>query len=232
MSRPTKLILLLLVLLLVAVALAIFFYKRYQSTQVLLSNPQAANQAQTKALVQKVGKFMELPQGEDPTVATVLDRDKLKSEPFFATAKNGDQLLIYPKAKKAILYRPSENKIINVAPLSIGSDASPTPSPSRPSTSSLRISLYNGTDVTGATNAIATQLGESIPNVEVVSRSNANKQTYQKSLVVDLTGENASQVQHIASLLGADVGPLPQGEVSPSTPDQPVDILVIVGKAK
>ena len=40
---------------------------------------------------------------------------KLKAQPFFAKAQDYDQVLIFEKAKKAILYRPSTNKLIEVA---------------------------------------------------------------------------------------------------------------------
>ncbi|MCV6900727.1 hypothetical protein OE165_27220, partial [Escherichia coli] len=40
-----------------------------------------------------------------------------KTQAFFANAKNDDQILIYLKEQKAIIYRPSENKIINVGPI-------------------------------------------------------------------------------------------------------------------
>jgi hypothetical protein len=68
-------------------------------------------------LINKVGQLMELPIGEKPTIATVSDMTKLKGQPFFDKAENSDKVLIYKLAKKAILYRPSENKIINVAPV-------------------------------------------------------------------------------------------------------------------
>jgi hypothetical protein len=64
-----------------------------------------------------VGKLMELP-AEVPTVATVSDVTKLPpNQPFFADAKNGDTVLFFNEAKKAILYRSDTKKIINVAPI-------------------------------------------------------------------------------------------------------------------
>jgi hypothetical protein len=70
-----------------------------------------------KDVVTKVGKLVELPPGEAPTVATVSDLAPLKSQEFFKDAQIGDKVLIFGAAKKAILYRPSTDKIIQVAPL-------------------------------------------------------------------------------------------------------------------
>ncbi|NCB21201.1 MAG: LytR family transcriptional regulator, partial [Clostridia bacterium] len=64
-----------------------------------------------------VAQVMELPQGENPTVATVSNSNKLKEQDFFKSAENGDKILIYAGYKMAILYRPGVNKIIKVAPL-------------------------------------------------------------------------------------------------------------------
>lgn len=72
---------------------------------------------------------MELPAGEQPTLATVADQEKLKGQDFFSHAQNGDKLLIYPKAKKAILYRPSTGKIIEVTNLTSGSQPVPVVPP-------------------------------------------------------------------------------------------------------
>lgn len=64
-----------------------------------------------------VGKLMVLPSDETPTLATVLDKEQLKDQPFFADSQNGDKILIYTKAKKAIIYRLDGNKLINVGPI-------------------------------------------------------------------------------------------------------------------
>ncbi len=73
----------------------------------------------TQNLVTEVGKLMILPSNETPTVATVNDKDKLKGQAFFATAQNGDKVLIYTGIKKAILYRPSIHKIVDVVPVAV-----------------------------------------------------------------------------------------------------------------
>lgn len=87
-----------------------------------LSDPQQAAQQESARLKEEVSKLIELP-NETPTIATVVDASKLKSQAFFANAQNGDRVLMFAEAKKAILYRPSTNKIIEVAPINIGSGA-------------------------------------------------------------------------------------------------------------
>jgi hypothetical protein len=92
---------------------------RLQGEVNKLKNPQAGVQDQIQKTLDKVSKLILLPENETPTMATVSDLDKLKSQPFFANAKVGDQVIIYSAAKKAILWRPSTNKIVEIAPISI-----------------------------------------------------------------------------------------------------------------
>lgn len=106
-------LLLVVVLVIGLVGIAGYFYKQYQAVK---QNPQIVAQQEIDFLVGKVGKHMKLPQ-ETPTLATVLDKDKLKDQAFFADAQNEDKLLVYTKAQKAILYRLKEDKVINVGPI-------------------------------------------------------------------------------------------------------------------
>lgn len=84
-----------------------------------LSKGQAQAQAEVDVLIAEVGKLLALPSDEKPTVATITDVEKLKEQTFFKNAMNNDKVLIYTKAKKAILYRPSEKKIVEVGAVNI-----------------------------------------------------------------------------------------------------------------
>ena len=95
-----------------------------------LSKGAAAAQAQVDATIAQVGKLIALPTDEQPTVATVTDASKVKDQPFFANAQNGDVVLIYTKAQEAILYRPSSNIIVEVGAVNINNQAVASPVPS------------------------------------------------------------------------------------------------------
>lgn len=105
-------------------------YLARQKPEILgLSKGQAQVQAEVDALVTEVGKLITLPSDEKPTVATITDVEKLKDQPFFVNAQNGDKVLIYTNAKKAILYRSEEKKIIEVGAVNINQQAGESPSP-------------------------------------------------------------------------------------------------------
>lgn len=133
-KKYSKLVVILVVLVLVGAAG--YFYLQYQKTNSLLQNPNQASQEETKNLINQVGKLIQLPTNESPTIATVSDISKLSDQQFFKNAVNGDKVLIYSQAQKAILYRPSINKIIEVAPVNIGRSASPNANPQASGTSS------------------------------------------------------------------------------------------------
>ena len=96
---------------------AVYFYNEYSG---LKQDINKVTQQEVAKLVAQVGKLIILPEGETPTLATLSDLEKLKDQSFFAKAKTGDKVLIYTNAKKAILYSPELNKIVEVAPINIG----------------------------------------------------------------------------------------------------------------
>ena len=105
--------------------IGVFFFARmhgsYKAPQASLPQSARASASMSEAeILTKVAKLMVLPQGEKPTVALVSDLKPLKDQIFFKNAKLGDALLMYARAKRAVLYRPSENKIIEVAPITTG----------------------------------------------------------------------------------------------------------------
>lgn len=102
----------------------IYVYNEYLR---LKQDPSKVAQEEVNKLVAQVSKLIILPEGEVPTVATVADPARLKDQAFFAKAKTGDKVLVYTNAKKAILYNPESNKIVEVAPINIGTTTTPTP---------------------------------------------------------------------------------------------------------
>lgn len=98
-----------------------FAFSYYKEASDLRENPQKVAQKEINEIVAQVGRHMLLPENETPTAATVADPEVLKKDqPFFKNAKTGDHVLIYANALKAILYNPESDKIVEVAPLSIG----------------------------------------------------------------------------------------------------------------
>ena len=118
------------VFLLITISLSFHFYSQSKQARAevtkLKQTSDAASLEEVKKLVDKLGQIVELPTGEDPTVATITDKSKLADQPFFQKADNGDKVLIYSAAKKAYLYRPSTNKLLDIAPVNLGNTA-PTP---------------------------------------------------------------------------------------------------------
>lgn len=212
---------------LVIAGFGVFGYFQYTKVTSELSalrmsttNTQAAV-AEVTQLTEEVGKLMLLPQ-ENPTVATVTDTEKLRNQPFFTNAQNGDKVLIYNNAKKAILYRPSAKKIIDVAPINIGNkDAEATPSGQ---TASYSVILRNGTNTVGLTRQYDPMLKEKAPQLTVSDRQNASSKDFEKTFLVDIKGDKNAIAKDIATSLGISLKVLPEGEASASS-----DFLIMLG---
>src|SRR3989344_3799196 len=204
-----------LIVLAVTGAISYYVYSQSQKTSTA-QNPQVSTQEEVKKLVAEVGKLIALPEGEDPTVATVTDIEKLREQPFFQKAKKGDKVLIYTQAKKAILYDPQAKKIIDVAPINIGT-SSATPA-------GFRVGLRNGTTTVGLTTRVETELKKTIPDLNVTSKENAEEQNYDISMVVILNDSARDLAESIAKALNIKVADLPAGELNPKD----TDILVIL----
>jgi hypothetical protein len=85
----------------------------------VIQNVSKAEEAKIlKEMTEKVGKLLILPKGEEPVMATITDAAALiKEQPFYAGSKNGDVVLMYQKALKAIIYSPERDIIVNVGPI-------------------------------------------------------------------------------------------------------------------
>lgn len=104
-------------ILLVVTAVTAYFYFQVRTLE---QNPDRINQERVAMLVNKVGKLIDLPQGEIPSAATISDPTPLANNPFFARAKAGHEVLFYTGARKAFLYDPAVNIIVEVATINLG----------------------------------------------------------------------------------------------------------------
>ncbi|MFA7662855.1 MAG: LytR C-terminal domain-containing protein [Patescibacteria group bacterium] len=227
-SKFTKIFLVSIILLaILGIGSGIYFYQKYQEIK---NNPDIVNQKEAETIISALGKMMELPADETPTIATILNKDELKDQPFFNKAENGDKVIAYAKSMQAILYRPSINKIISVAPLvtdqaqtadGVVTDTDTTTEISN----ELKIVYYNGTESVGLANETETLVKNNYPEYQTLAIKNAIKSDYTKTLVIDLKGDKNQVASDLAQFIGGEVGQLPDGEEFSEA-----DIMIIVGK--
>ena len=212
------------VVIIIGVVLYIKLYRQYADAQRALKNPTEAAKQTTKTLVEKVSKLILLPE-EEPTLANVTNVEKLRIQPFFTNALNGDIVLIYQQAKKAVLYRPSTNQIIEVAPLTIGDTATPSASTTTP-VATVRFLLLNGTTISGLTKKMEDALIKAYPEAIVADRDTAKKKTYEKSILIDIKGTKTEEGKEIAKNLNLELSTLPAAE---ATTGGTYDFIIITG---
>lgn len=88
-----------------------------------LANPKTSTQTEISIITDQIRSTVELPANETPTIATVSDVEKLKGQNFFKNAENGDKVLIYSQAGKALLYRYNTKKVIEYSNVNLGGNA-------------------------------------------------------------------------------------------------------------
>ena len=225
---------------------AFYFYVQYKRPgMVPNASLNTAEQAKKDADETKrlIGEVIELPDDEEPILATVTDVAKVKNQKFFAKAQNGDRVLIYTINKKAILFRPSTNKIIEVSQVS-GLDYDSNSDRATDSQSAtngakkeegdiskdttdnsealVNVAIYNGSRIKGLAQKISDMI-TLIPGTAVKEKTNAIGE-YEKTIVIDLSGEQDDMVQRIKESVHGEVVDFPEGEKKPDA-----DILVIGG---
>ncbi len=202
--------------------------------------PAEKAQKELAAAVAAVSKHIILPEGDQPVLATVTDAKTLiAQQAFFAGAVNGDELLLFPRSLKAVLYSPSRNIIVNTGPIQqsqtvpAGATAQSnaqviptTPSASSAIPNTLLVEIRNGTGKTGYASTVADQLRNNA-GYSITKVTDANKKDYKKTVVFSEV-KNDAQKQAVnalaAALNGSTVPSLPAGEKSTDA-----DILVILG---
>lgn len=207
------------------VVIASFLYLQFQGISLLSNDTKQVSVGEEKSLLNNIGKLMVLPSNEQPRIATVTDVAKLLDQPFFAKAQNGDKVLIYQQAGKVILYRPSINKLIDVAPINTNvaqEQAAETPPQALEPITAV---VLNGTLTSGLAKEAQAKINTNLSNIKVTKLGDAVNGDYLNTVVIDISGKNQQQAAELAKLLGARVeAVVPEGETSPAS-----DILVILG---
>jgi hypothetical protein len=121
-----KFLLPLLVCALVALVVVLDMQRRQAETELknltvrleqLQGNTQE-NQERAKQIVARVRTLIDIPGDVEPTVATIVDVEKLRAQnAFYNAAENGDYLVVTPT--RAILFDADRDVIIDVVPVQI-----------------------------------------------------------------------------------------------------------------
>ncbi len=165
-----------------------------------------------------VSKHIILPVGEDPTLATVTNKNDLKDEFLKKNADTGDKILIYYKSLKVIIYRPEIDKLIATGPLEIDASAEEV--------AGTKIRIRNGSSNDAAVQRIRDALKANYTSATLQESDASTRKNYPYTIVIDLTdGEKYNFVTNISQTIGATRGVLPAGEVAP----EDTDILIITG---
>ncbi len=159
-------------------------------------------------IVVQVNKELSISGDGNPAVLSVIDKEKVE-QPFLEQAKNGDKVLLYYKAGKAVLYRPSEQRIVH--------SGSYTPPDAK-------VFVRQGSSGTEPVESVEDLL-KRIKDIDVVSRDKSTRSDYKGVTIVNVTDRYDEKVQEIAKDLNAEISRLPAGETFPDA-----DILIIVGE--
>ncbi len=173
---------------------------------------------QMESVRRAVGKLIVLPNSEDPTLATVTDTGLLTDTFLKENSQTGDKVLVYYKARKVYIYRPTIKKLVATGPLAIQASASQV--------AGTRVKIRNGTTSDEAVHDITNTLQNNYKTMSVLQSDASLRHDYPQTIVIDLTdGEKYDLVSNIAQSIGAVRGILPTGEVRPDD----TDILIITG---
>jgi len=201
-----------------------FQYQKAQDKVTELSNPDAQKQVAVKEkeeILAKVAKLMVLPEGEDPTVATVTDAEVLSQyQPFFRNATNGDKVILYVQSGKSIIYSPEKNIIVNVGTISVqGNNNQKLDTQNK-----LKVEIRAGGASQERLTTLVEQLGQVVDIVNVIPAVHAN---YQGPTIVAITKDEArlQQAKIFASNLGVKLSTEMPADEAPSN----AEVVVIVG---
>ena len=111
-TKRSKVVLVLTIVCISLISLTGYLFIQNQS---LKDDSGSGSDSEAKEVVAKVGEIFAIDSSSKPTVARIDDPEKLQAsnKTFYKNVVRGDYLIVYPN--RALLYRPSDHKIVNVA---------------------------------------------------------------------------------------------------------------------
>lgn len=235
------------IFLLISGACVFFVYQnqKLQKEVKMLKNTASLSQEEakqlTQELVKEVGKLIALPTDEDPTLATILDVEKLKGQPFFVNAINGDRVLVYTKARKAYLYRPTEQRLIEVGALTEADPANQellaqqgntqpnvtpaTVSPTSEPLGQVTVAIRNTTADETRVGTLEQFIKQQISGAIVSERGLSTTKGISGTVLYDVRGNQAVRAQQVAKTLSARYG----GTLPATETTTPAEFLILIG---
>jgi len=188
------LLILIVVLLIVAGFIGFLYYKEKTSEP---KNPVEVANEEVERIKNLVSKHIILPE-EEPAIATIVDIEALKKDnpEFYKNAQNDDKVLIF--SQKAIIYRPSQDILINVAPVIQQPDqiekqqeeSSTSESQSQvQSITSADIEIRNGSYTNGAGSDAQELIEQNFDNINIIKVENASASNYSGNTLYVLTDQ-------------------------------------------
>lgn len=159
------------------------------------------------AVVAVVNKNLGISGDSNPAVLSVVDENKV-AQPFLDDSKNGDKVLLYYKAKKSVLFRPSTGAVIRQGAF--------TPPDAK-------IFLRLGTADYTKLEEIKTKIS-AISDIDITSEDTSPKKDYKGITLVNVSDRYDEQASRLSSVLGVQPVLMPRGETIPDA-----DFLIIVG---
>lgn len=213
-------------LFLVAAAGIAYFYLQLEAAADKVTNLEAqlsgsgqTAQNENVSLAEKVARHVQVPAG-DPKITTVSDAESLKkSQPVYASVQNGDIVLTYSTVE--VVYNSQTDRVLYIRSLNSSSTAV-SGTENRAVQGILALDIRNGSGVVGAA-ARTAETFKGVSSYQVKNIANAAKNTYNTTILINITGKDVSGLEKQFSTTA--MKELPVGEAASSA-----DVVIIVGK--
>ena len=204
------------ILILVAVSVAggVFVGVNYWNAENQDNNQEMLTEDEKQLLLANIGEHIIISNEEEPLIVIINNAEQLRQQQaFFQSSRDNDILVVYQD--KALIFRPSEDVLVNVGPVYINNATQQIID------QKITLDIRNGSGIIGRAASLGNEL-DSKDAYEVVSMTNASSSDYQGTVLVNLSGKDISSLEGEFGVRA--VNDLPEGEVGSSA-----DVVIILG---